>query len=376
MAKNRNKEARRAAERAAKRHPKAFLAVCAAMLLILLALGAYWYFFLRGKTDGTPAGEQSGTVGTAELTIHFPELGNKYAGDSVLIKIGDVEALIDAGSRQSSASVLADYIGKYCTDGVLEYVIATHADQDHIAAFVGTKSAPGIFDLFECGTIIDFPRTNKDTKILNDYITKRDAEISAGAKHYTALQCWNETEGAQRSYDLAENVTMNILYQRFYEEHSSDENNYSVCVLLSQGDYHYLFTGDLEAAGEESLVENNDLPHCKLFKAGHHGSPTSSTLALLEEITPETVCVCCCAGSTEYTDVPENTFPSQAMIDRVSRFTDRIYVTSQIDETSAEGFSSMNGNIVVRSDGVGFSVEGSANSAVLRETEWFRNNRK
>ena len=32
-----------------------------------------------------------------------------------------------------------EYVDKYCTDGVLEYVIATHAHQDHIAGFVGNK---------------------------------------------------------------------------------------------------------------------------------------------------------------------------------------------------------------------------------------------
>ena len=37
-----------------------------------------------------------------ELSIHFIELGNKYTGDCTLIKVGDVEILIDAGSRASS----------------------------------------------------------------------------------------------------------------------------------------------------------------------------------------------------------------------------------------------------------------------------------
>ena len=62
-----------------------------------------------------------------------------------------------------------------------------------------------------------------------------------------------------------------------------------------------MFTGDLEEKGEEALVENNTLPKCKLFKAGHHGSPTSSTEALLSVIQPEIVCVSCCCGSEEYT---------------------------------------------------------------------------
>ena len=85
---------------------------------------------------------------TDELSIHFLEVGNKYTGDCTLIKSGDTEILIDAGSRQGSAATIVPYIQQYCTDGVLEYVIATHAHQDHIAGFVGTKAAPGIFESF------------------------------------------------------------------------------------------------------------------------------------------------------------------------------------------------------------------------------------
>ena len=172
---------------------------------------------------------------------------------------------------------------------------------------------------------------------------------------------------------------MEILYQKFYEEHTSDENDYSVCMLLSQGDYHYLFTGDLEKDGEASLVENNDLPHCKLFKGGHHGSKTSSTSALLAKITPETVCVCCCAGAPEYTKNIDNIFPTQDFITRVGQYTKYIYVTSlatdvDIDKKKWE-FTSMNGTIVIRSNGIEFNLTCSNNTTVLKDTEWFAQNR-
>ncbi|MGN0823039.1 MAG: ComEC/Rec2 family competence protein, partial [Candidatus Gallimonas sp.] len=273
------------------------------------------------------------------------------------------------------------YIRNYCTDGVLEYVVATHADQDHIAAFVGTASAPGIFDSFDCRTIIDFPLTNKgDGALVREYFEKRDEEVSAGAVHYTALQCWNGTDGASRTYALAENVTMNVLYNYYYENESSDENNYSVCFLLSQGNNHYLFTGDLEESGESKLVEYNSLPKCRLFKGGHHGSKTSSTDALLSVIQPEIVCVCCCAGSPEYTTNSDNTFPTQAFIDRVAKYTDRIYVTTMATDVVTGGnkswnFAPMNGTIVVQSSGDAPTVTGSNNSTILKETDWFAANR-
>ncbi len=313
-------------------------------------------------------------IQTDNLSVHFLEVGNDKTGDCTLVKVGDTEVLIDAGSRKGSAETIVPYIQNYCTDGVLEYVIATHAHQDHIAGFVGTTKAKGVFESFECETIIDFSLTNADSEIYYDYIDFRDEEVKAGAKHYTALQCWEEKNGAKRSYTLAEGITMNILYNTFYEEETSDENDYSVCVLLSQGDDHYLFTGDLEKEGEEELVKNNNLPKCKVYKGGHHGSPTSSTEDLLAVIQPEIVCVCCCCGSDEYTKNVENMFPSQAFVDRVAKYTDKIYVTTVVGETEGS-FEPMNGNIVVSSDGRTLTMSFTGHDKIFKDTDWFKANR-
>ncbi len=151
-------------------------------------------------------------------------------------------------------------------------------------------------------------------------------------------------------------------------------------MLLTRGNDRFLFTGDLEKEGEESLAEENDLPHCKLFKGGHHGSRTSSNDVLLSEITPENVCICCCAGSPEYSTDPAAIFPTQEMIDRVARYTKNIYVTSLATDVVYEpkaswDYTSMNGNIVVTVTAEGLTVTGSNNSTVLKDTEWFRANR-
>lgn len=158
--------------------------------------------------------------------------------------------------------------------------------------------------------------------------------------------------------------------------------------MLTHGDRNFLFTGDLEEAGEKSLVEHNDLPEMVLFKAGHHGSPTSSNDALLSVIKPQIVCVCCCAGSSEFTDNNANTFPSQAMIDRVAKYTDRVYVPTAINTVSIPGtggnkdklnnvdeYYMLNGNITVNSDKNEVAVIGSNNNTILKDTEWFKNNR-
>ncbi len=318
-----------------------------------------------------------------EISIHFLELGNYYAGDSVYIKAGDIDILIDAGSRASSSTAIHNYIKDYCTDGKLEYVIATHAHQDHIAGFVGTKTNPGIFDLYECEVIIDYAFRKSTTSIASNYEAKRDAEVALGAKHYTAKDCIDGTNGASKTYQLTNQIQFEILDQKFYHEKASDENDHSVCLMLSYGDNHFLFTGDLEHDGEESLVERNELPHCKVFKGGHHGSKTSSNEILLSKITPEVVCVCCCAGSSEYTDNVDNMFPTQDFITRVAKYTERVYVTTLAKYTIAKnkegqeypkvnGFESMNGNIVVTlNSNAEVIVECSNNNTLLKDTAWF-----
>lgn len=409
MAKRRSRT-ERAAREAAKKHPKVFLTILI-LLVIVIAVCACLYFFvfkeevdnfLHGLKDPSDSAHSGGAdlvdgdlkeISSADLSIHFLELGNKYTGDCTLIKVGDTEVLIDAGSRKDSAGAIADYVGQYCSDNKIEYVIATHAHQDHIAGFVGSASTPGVLERFDIGTIIDFPLTNATTSIYKEYIEERDKAVEAGATHYTALDCWSEANGAEQVYQLSEDVSMRILYQRFYEEKTSDENDYSVCMLLTQGENHFLFTGDLEADGEASLVENNELPHCKLFKGGHHGSYTASTETLLSVIQPEIVCVCCCAGSPEYTVANENMFPSQAFVDRVGKYTDQIYVTTLATdvvaipkEESLTGkeqkewnFTSMNGNIVlyIQKESLDNAIKlwCSNNTTILKDTEWFKKNR-
>ena len=402
MAKN-GKRARRAAKAAAKKHPKLFLAIVL-LLVIVLAAGACYYFFVYKPNHLPPAGEGGGDGGgdvtvvggniaeiaSADLSIHFIAPAVKASGDCTLIKVGDTEVLIDAGPNKSNTQEIADYLDEYCTDGVLEYVVATHSDSDHIAGFVGSSSGGernGILYTYDVGTIIQFDRVTKETALYEEYCEAVEYAKGKGTAVYTGLQCWNGSDGAQRTYylDEAQTISMNILYNYYYEHVSPDNNNHSVCMLLSQDlgggqSAHYLFTGDLEEDGEKRLVENNDLPEVELYKAGHHGSKTSSTSELLEVIRPKYVAVCCCAGYDQYGAAAENVFPTQAFIDRIAPYTDKVYVTIMLDEET-DDHALMNGDIVFY---YGKSEEEtektlklwcSNNDTILKETAWFQENR-
>ena len=327
-------------------------------------------------------------VKSQDLSIHFLELGNKYTGDCTLIKVGDVEVLIDAGSRASSVKPIYDYVSTYL-DGDLDYVIVTHAHQDHYAGFATNEGTESLFDLFNVNTVIKFAQTNQKptARMYNNFnreLQETMEDSSKNTKVYTALECYNESvEGAKREYELGNNISLQILYHEFYEEKASSENDYSVCCMINQNDQnYYLFTGDLEAEGESSLVDEyykrngKNLPEVVLYKAGHHGSKTSSSTKLLNLISPEIVCVCCCAGSSEYTTNAVNQFPTQEFINRVAEHTEKVYVTTLCLDYNKGSYSSFNGNIVVYSDGGSETYVACANNnLVLKETDWFKRNR-
>ncbi|MBR5192064.1 MAG: MBL fold metallo-hydrolase [Clostridia bacterium] len=360
------------------RKSKATKGISIVLSIIVFLIGAGYYLYTT-YFNKLPPLELKG-----ELSIHFLELGNKYAGDCIYIKAGDNDILVDAGSTNESVPTIKSYLDRVVLDNKLEYVIATHADQDHIAGF-GCKN--GIFDLYECETIIDFARSDKDSDTYNNYVAKRDAEVAQGATHYTVLECYNNLNGAKREIMLTESIRLTFLYQKFYENKSSEENNYSVCFLLTHGTRNFLFTGDLEEDGEESLLTRNNLPQVELFKAGHHGSNTSNTTKLLSVIQPKIVTVTCVAGSVEYTQNLENTFPTQNVINNIALYTEKVYVTSTIEVEYNEEkdkyenvgeYTKLNGNIVVTSSSTEQEVlvDCDGLSSVLKDTDWFKQNRE
>ena len=372
---------------------------------------------LSSSSSSESSQSESGSgevIASGALEFHFLELGNAYTGDSIYVKANDKDILIDAGSRKNSAAAIAEYLDPILGDNHLDYVIPTHAHQDHIAGFVGSsdKSAPGgrdgIFYRYDIDHIYDFayyddggskvysnadplPSGASPTAIYKDYRTARDYAVSQGAEWQTVEELFKE---GQKVYtvDLGDGVYMDILYTFFYDHTSADikelnpefskssfsnQNDCSVCVLFRQGEKAYLFTGDAEEACEYSLVTEHDLPVVELFKAGHHGSYTASGDLLLSEIQPKRVCVCCCAGNTEYTDNPENTFPAQAAIDRIAKYTSEVYVTTVGSMTDSSFFAPLNGTIVVSSPSSEdpITVNCSHSNIPLKDQEWFKVNR-
>ena len=158
------KMTKKAVKKVAKKNPALVIVILIIVLALIVGAGFLIYHFAsKNKNNNHSHDHQVTEIENPDISIYFLETGNQYTGDSTYIKAGDVDILIDAGSRNGSAETISSFIKDYCDDGKLEYVIATHAHQDHIAGFVGLKDTKGdhpeitgIFDQFVCENIIDF----------------------------------------------------------------------------------------------------------------------------------------------------------------------------------------------------------------------------
>ena len=348
-----------------------------------------YYTKADGELNSTTANVN---LDDAEISVHFLELGNKYTGDCTYIKAKgtnpdgtkyETDILIDCGSKSNSIPTVTSYLNNYITDGKIEYAIVTHAHLDHYAGFATSAKMDSMFDLYKYDNIITFAQTNqKETSVAYKNFNRELNEAKAkNANVYTAYECYEETKpGAQKEYVIGDDITLKILKSKYYysENIASTENDYSVCILISTKNQNFLFTGDLENThgAEEYLANNNDLPKVNLYKAGHHGSKTSSSEALMSKVEPKVVCVCCCAGSPEYTKNNDNQFPTQAFIDVISNYTTKVYVTTLCIDYDKNEFTSFNGNIVYLAKNDTYDVKCSNNNTVLKDTEWFKNNRR
>lgn len=359
-----NKKQIKKIKKAAKKNPLVFAIIAA--LIIAGAIGFGIYYFAHKE----PNEENHNPIISDNISINFLELGNANTGDCTYIKAGSTDILIDAGSTKGSAETIAKFLQEEgrVDDGILEYVIATHAHEDHISGFVGSKTVKGILDRFTVKNLIMYSSCYTTSLLSKDFKSKVETLESLGTKIIPA------DEAVGNDYKLSEGIVLNILDQKYYHTVSTNENNNSVCAMITQKSHHYLFTGDLETEGEKSLLTlNPNLPKVDLFKGAHHGSKSANSADLLAKIQPKTVCICCCAGNYEYHQKSiADTFPCQDTIDRISVYTDEIYVTT-VSTDKASGFTSMNGDINYSSDGDSYQVNGSASNTKLKDTDWYKN---
>ena len=198
-------------------------------------------------------------------------------GASTVLCSGDAFALLDCGSSNSwysAGDIAADQLATMgCKK--LDFLILTHYDSDHV------NGVSGLLARMEVETLL-LPDTWDDAGL-------REAVVSAAESAGTAVVYIRE----ETALDLGES-TLTI----YPPLGGNTDNENCLAVLASCGEADLLITGDMDSTAEARLLAAYDLPDLEVLAAGHHGSKTSTSQALLEALTPETVCIS--VGSNSY----------------------------------------------------------------------------
>lgn len=192
--------------------------------------------------------------------------------------------LIDGGS--TSEDKLCEYtlvpFLKQTGTAVLDAVFLTHLDADHIS---------GVLELLKGEEGIQIRKVVLAKAAIRDEV-------------YAQLVQLCKEQGIPlvqvQSGDIMTDGALSIEVLHPSADYVTDSRNaYSLVMKLEYGDFHALFTGDVEADGEsaaaEALPENWE---CHLYKVAHHGSRNSNTLSLLEQIHPRLAMISCEEGNS------------------------------------------------------------------------------
>lgn len=312
------------------------------LVIAIIAFGVWYYFNVyvdkpnidnpqdeikNNVKDGTIYLGKEGTT-SPELKVTFLDLygnsNNQQIGDSIFIEYGDIDILIDAGEKASGSCTVVPFLLEHVEDKKLEMIITTHADSDHLGGMVGLSGkdmygaleAPGI----EYQYIVDFGY-EADSKVYKNYVELRNARVQEGATYLSIKEIFNEEnlEAAAHFY-LGEDMFLDFLdYKTYGMADIDDDNDRSVSCLLTHDEKKILLCGDSEKK-EESYLTKLNIGKVDVFKANHHGSPTSNTKNLLDQIRPEYVVIC----SSE-----ENKYnlPKKTIISRLIEYTQNVYAT-------------------------------------------------
>ena len=211
--------------------------------------------------------EEKVTFSTSD-TIENIDLNNEklnivffYVGqaDCTFVKLKDECMIIDAGNNEDGKNIV-NYL-KNVGITKIDYVVGTHADEDHIGGL------DDVIDGFDIGTIY-MP------KVGDDATNYKNVAKAAKKKN---LQITNPKVGEKFNIGTANLEVLSVMEQK-----GTSDNNSSIVIQMNYDKTKYLFMGDAEKEVENSRTwENVDV-----LKVGHHGSATSSTQNFLDQVKP------------------------------------------------------------------------------------------
>jgi len=270
-----------------------------------------------GSEPGTPTMPTEGST----FAVHFIDVGQ---ADAALVLCDGHAMLIDGGNAEDSDLIYA-YLKKQALTH-LDYIVCTHAHEDHVGGLAGALNYATVGMAFA-------PVTSYDSKAFGNFVS------------YLAKQNVSITVPSAGDGFTLGSSSVKILGP----VKSSDEpNNTSIVLRIVYGDTSFLFTGDAEREEEQDILSAGYDLDSTVLKVGHHGSETSTSYVWLREIMPEYAVISVGKGNSYG-------HPTDAVL---SRLRDADVKTCRTD---------MQGDVICISDGktVTFSVERNADADTL-----------
>ena len=195
------------------------------------------------------------------LVIQFIDVGQ---ADAALIECGGEYMLIDGGNRADSKILYAIIKKKNITH--LDYVVGTHAHEDHIGGI------PGALEACQSVGKVYSPVTQYDSKTFSNFAKAVEEKgvsltVPCAGDEFNLGSAIIQILGPVKKYD--------------------DTNNTSIVLKVVFGETSFLFTGDMEREAEIDLIEAEADVKANVLKVGHHGSESSTSYRFLKEVAPE-----------------------------------------------------------------------------------------
>ncbi|WP_420630519.1 DNA internalization-related competence protein ComEC/Rec2 [Candidatus Leptofilum sp.] len=205
-----------------------------------------------------------------QLHIAFLNVGQ---GDATFIQTpSGRQILVDGGLYPS---ILNDQLGRQMPfwDKEIDILIATHPDADHVSGLVG------VFDRYRVNTLITNGQSFGESPIY-------DEVLAAAEKQQTEIR----PVQAGEIIEVEDGVRLEVVHPGPMLI-ADNRNENSVSMRLVYEDFTFLFTGDAEQQGEAEMLAAERPLTALVFKAGHHGSNSSSSLPFLQAIQPQIIIV-------------------------------------------------------------------------------------
>ena len=261
------------------------------------------------------------TAGTEEdlgFTVYFIDVGQ---ADSALVVCDGHTMLIDGGNVADS-SLIYSFLEKHGVSE-LDYIVATHAHEDHVGGLAGALNCAK-------AKVAYSPVYSFDSKAFDNFVK------------YLGEQNVSVTVPEPGDTFCLGSADVQIVGPI---KASNEPNNTSVVIRITYGDTSFLFTGDAERTEEQDILEAGYDLSATVLKVGHHGSDTSTTYPFLREIMPRYAIISCGEGNSY----------GHPNDDLLSRLRDADVIVYRTD---------MQGTITCTSDGntVTFSTERNPNA--------------